>query len=121
MINKSFLIFFGLLVLVLIIQSCNQNPKIEEKKFIKLYAEMIFMQDSSSLSQPEIKNKVLKKFGVSKNDFDETIKYYNEEPERWQSFFDSTVVYIEKLHPQVKKPDVKSLPKRSVLLDKKDL
>lgn len=121
MINKSFLIIVGLFVFVLIIQSCNQNPKVEEKKFIKLYAEMIFMQDSTSLSQPEIKNKVIKKFGVSKNDFDETIKYYNEEPELWQSFFDSTIVYLEKLHPQVKKPDVKSLPKRSLSLDRKDL
>ena len=121
MIKKTFFIFFILFVFVLIIQSCKQNPQIEEKKFVEIYSEMIFMQDSTSLPQPEIKNIVLKKFGVSKNDFDETIKFYNEEPERWQKFFDSTIVYIEKLNPNFKKPDVKSLPKRSVSLDRKNL
>lgn len=120
MINKSFLIFVLLFVLTLVMQSCKQNPQIEEKKFVEIYSEMIFMQDSTSLPQPEIKNIVLKKFGVSKNDFDETIKFYNEEPERWQKFFDSTIAYIERLHPNTNKPDVKSLPKRSVSLDRKN-
>jgi hypothetical protein len=122
MINKSLLIFCTLFVFTLGMQSCKQNPKIEEKKFIKIYSEMIFMQDSSSsLTQNEIKIKVLKKFDTSKNDFDETIKFYNEEPERWQKFFDSTIAYIEKLNPNFKKPDAKSLPKRSLSLEKKNL
>ena len=120
MIKKTFFIFFILFVFVLIIQSCKQNPKIEEKKFIKIYAEMIFFQDSSSYSQPEIKSKVLKKFSITKSDFDETIQFYNEEPERWQKFFDSTIAYIERLHPNTNKPDVKSLPKRSVSLNRKN-
>jgi hypothetical protein len=100
-------------------QSCKKSPVIDEKKFIKIYAEMIFMQDTSSLTQSEIKDSVLKKYKVKKNEYDQTIKFYNDDPERWQKFFDSTIVYIEKLKPAPKQPDVKSLPERSVSLDKK--
>jgi hypothetical protein len=118
MINKSLLIFCTLFVLTLGMQSCKQNPQIEEKKFVKIYSEMIFMQDTSSLSKPTIKEKVLKKFNVSENDYNNTVKYFNEEPEKWQNFFDSVIVYIERSRPKSNMSDVKSLPEQSVSVDK---
>jgi len=104
-----------------IFQSCQKSTAIDEKKFIKIYAEMIFMQDTSSLSQNTIKEKVLKKFSVSENDYNSTIKFYNNDPEKWQTFFDSVIVYIERIKPKPKKVDVKSLPEQSVSVDKKNL
>ena len=114
--NLFFLIFISAVLI-----SCSKSSTIDEIKFVKVYAEMIFMQDTSSLTQSEIKNSVLKKYNVKKFEFNETIKFYNADPERWQKFFDSTIVYIEKLKPTPKQPDVKSLPKRSESLDKKNL
>lgn len=32
------------------------------------------------------KRKVLEKFKVSENDYDNTIKFYNDDPEKWQPF-----------------------------------
>jgi len=100
------------------LQSCKEQPTIEEKKLIKIYADMVFMQDTSSLSQQIIKEKVLKKFSVSEKDYSNTIKSYNDDPERWQKFFDSVIVYIERIKPKPKKVDVKSLPEQSVSEDK---
>lgn len=115
------LVFF-LLITLIGFQSCKKISAIDEKKFIKIYAEMIFMQDTTSLSQTMIKQKVLKKFKINESDYDATIEYYNDDPEKWQKFFDSTIVYIEKLKPTpATKSDVKSLPKRSLSLDKKNL
>lgn len=74
---------------------------------------MIFMQDTSSYSQSVIKNNVLKKFKIKEFEYDETIKYYNDDPERWQKFFDEVIVYIESLKPKPKKIDVKSLQEQS--------
>lgn len=74
---------------------------------------MIFMQDTSSYSQSAIKHKVLKKFDVNEFEYDETIKYYNDDPERWQKFFDEVIAYIESLKPKPKKNDVKSLREQS--------
>ena len=110
-----------ILIISVSFQSCQKSSAIDEKKFVKIYAEMLFMQDTSTLSQQTIKENILKKYNVSEKDYSNTINFYNDDPERWQKFFDSTIVYIEKLNPKIKKPDVKSLPKRSVLLDKKNL
>lgn len=111
-------------VLLLIIStgllSCKKSPPINERKFIMIYANMIFMQDTSSLSQSIIKQKVLEKFTVNEKDYEATISFYNNDPEKWQKFFDSTIVYIESLKPKLtKKTDVKSLPKQSLSVEKK--
>ena len=121
MIYRTIFIAIYILVISTGLLSCKKSSAIDEKKFIKIYAEMIFMQDTSKLSPQTIKENVLKKFSVSEKDYNNTIMFYNDDPERWQKFFDSTIVYIEKLNPKIKKPDVKSLPRRSVLLDKKNL
>ena len=100
---------FCLIFIPIVLISCMNSSKIEEKKFVKVYSEMIFMQDTSSYTQSEIKVKVLKKFDVKEFEYDETIKYYNDDPERWQKFFDEVIVYIESFKPKPKKSDVKSL------------
>ena len=48
------------------------------------------------------------------------LNYYNDDPDRWQPFFDSVITYIEKMKPNPKKSDVKSLPEQSGSLDKKN-
>ncbi len=117
----SILLLLVIFTIVTGLQSCEKLPPIDEQKFARIYADMIFMQDTSSLSQLVIKNKVLKKYSIIENDYDETINFYNDDPERWLKFFDSTVVYIEKLKPKPKKVDVKSLPKQFLSVDKKNL
>jgi hypothetical protein len=111
-IKLIFSLFFLIFISIVFI-SCTNSSKIEEKKFVKIYAEIIFMQDTSSYSQSVIKNKVLKKFDVKEIEYDETIKYYNDDPERWQKFFDEVIVYIESLKPKPKKNDVKSFREQS--------
>ena len=117
--GSIFLIFLAI-VISSWLQSCKKSSVIDEKKFIKIYADMIFMQDTSSLSQLTIKEKVLEKFKISENDYDNTIKFYNDDPENWQPFFDSVIVYIERIKPIPRKIDGRSLPEQSVSVDKKN-
>lgn len=116
---SAFFYVISFIIFNFILQACEKSPVIEEKKLVKIYAEMIFMQDTSSLSPSIIKEKVLKRFNVNENDYSSTINYYNDNPERWQKFFDEVIVYIESLKPKPKKVDEKSLPKQSLSLDKK--
>jgi hypothetical protein len=118
---NSIFIKFALIFIIVVVQSCENSPVIEEKKLVKIYAEMIFMQDTSSLSQSAIREKVLKKFKVDENDYSKSINYYNNNPEKWPKFFDEVTAYIEKLKPKPKKIDEKSLPKQSLSVDKKNL
>ncbi len=117
--SLSFVILFFLVVSIGLL-SCKESLVIEEEKFIKVYAAMVFMQDTSSLSQSEIKRKVLKEYNVKETDYDAMIQYYNRDPERWQQFFDSTISYIEKIKPvPTIKKDEQSLQERSLRLEKK--
>ena len=59
-------VFLSLLVLGLIVVLFNtacekSNPPIDENKFIKVYSEMVFMQDTSLLSQKIIRRKSFRK------------------------------------------------------------
>jgi|GEM_PF-686636 len=113
-VSLIFIISTGLL-------SCKKQPAIDEKKFVKIYTDIILMQDTSLSSQSEIKKEVLNRFNVNENDYDKTIKYYNDEPDKWQPFFDSVITYIEKIKPKPKRSDLKSLPEQSESLGKKNL
>ncbi len=101
------------------ITACEKSsPPIEEKKFIKVYSEMVFMQDTSFLAQKIIREKVLEKYKIKSNEFEQTVEYYNQEPVRWQDFFDKVTSYIDSLKLNQTKDstqsDVKSLPKQSL-------
>ncbi len=108
---------FLLIISPILFLTCERAAPIPETKLVKIYSEIVLMQDTSKLSQSEIKHRVLKKFSVNDNDYEETIKFYNRTPEKWQSFFDSVIVYIERSKPKSVKSDVKSLPEQSLIKD----
>ncbi len=100
---KKFLVLSVLLVCSQILFfSCGNDQPISEEKFIKIYANMVIMQDTSSLSQVQVRDKVLLNYKYSLNDYKQTIDFYNSDPEKWQKFFDKVVTYIESLKPKTK-------------------
>lgn len=113
----SFSVLFLLILSPILFLTCERSAPIPENKLVKIYSEIVLIQDTSKLSQSEIKHIVFKKFSVNESDYEETIKFYNRTPEKWQSFFDSVIVYIERVKPKSVKPDVKSLPEQSLLKD----
>ena len=116
-----FFYILSLIILAVVVQSCEKSHVIEEKELVKIYAEMIFMQDTSSLSPTIIKENVLKRFSITDDDYVATVNYYNENPERWPKFFDEVILYIQSLKPKPKTTNEKSSPKQSVSVDKKNL
>lgn len=114
MIFRNILTIYFIFSLFIVLLSCSDSAPIERKKLIKLYSDMIIMQDSSSLNSIEIKNKVLKNYNVSENDYQNSIEYLKKEPARWQSFYDSVVVYLQSLKPTTKPSDLQTLPKQSL-------
>lgn len=102
-----------------IFASCQKsNPPISEKKFVTVYSEMVFMQDTSFLSQKIIRERVLDKYEITDRDYEQTVEYYNQEPVRWQKFFDEVTSHIDSLKLNLpkdsSKSDVKVLPKQSL-------
>ena len=89
----SFCLFFPILFLF---SSCSDDNKIKEEKFIKIYTDLVIAKDTSKIKTAELKSIIFKKYEVSNTDYENTLKYYNEDPRRWDEFFKKTIDYVQK-------------------------
>lgn len=88
------------LFFVLIFSSCDDEKVIEEEKFIKVYVDLLIIQDTSSsyrLTPDSIRAVVFKKHGITADNYQHTIDHYNSSPEKWEEFFNKATAYVEKL------------------------
>ena len=85
---------------VLIFFSCDDDKVIEEEKFIKVYVDLLFVQDTTSSYQipiDSISAVVFKTHGITAENYQHTIDHYNSSPEKWEDFFSKATAYVEKL------------------------
>lgn len=90
-------------VFTLLLSGCDKAPPIPEEKFIKVYVDFLIIQDTTSantFSLDSIKTLVFTKHNISSEQYDETINYYNLQPEKWSALFDSATAYVEGLKKQ---------------------
>lgn len=91
-------IYHLLLILFLIILSCDEKQPIAEDKFIMIYSNLISAPDSiavDSLKFVEYKQKVFSEYGYSEKDYEKTVRFYNQYPEKWEEFFRKVIKHIE--------------------------
>lgn len=83
---------------ILLIIACNDEPPVDESKFVKVYTVLISAPDSlvtDTLSFANYKQEVFRKFELSEEDYRNVISYFNKKPERWTEFFEKVIRYIE--------------------------
>jgi len=97
------------IILLLILQtvflvSCSEKKILPEDKFVTVYAELIFAQDTSSTlsSKQNFKSIILSRYNVSEKMYDSTVAYYNADPQRWTGFFDKVTKHVQDLQKQKK-------------------
>jgi len=103
--KKSNLTIFTLPVLFLLFLSCNKEKVIEEDKLVLIYSDMLIAQDTVTLSSAgldSLREAEFKKYNVTRELYKRTLDYYNQDSERWESFFDKVIAHVENLR---KKPD----------------
>jgi hypothetical protein len=99
-------LFYLILFLILIIIGCDKKAPIPEEKFIKIYVDLLIVQDTTSMdsiSVDSIKSIVFSKHNITPKTYDATINHYNSEPKKWEEFFDKAIVYAEKLKSEAEK------------------
>ena len=94
---EKFLLF--IFTLALINLSCDENPPIPEQKFLQIYVDLLVFQDTttSSLNTDSLKKVIFNNHGITADQYDSMIEYYNAKPEKWIPFFDSVTVYVDRL------------------------
>ena len=97
--------FYSLLiVLLLFFSSCDKEPPITEEKLIKVYVDLLIIQDTTTaknFSLDSVKALVFKSYDVTAEQYDATLNYYNSRPEKWSDFFDRATAYAEGLKKEV--------------------
>ncbi len=55
--------------------------------------------DSSQVVNPRttVRDSVLKKHNVSLSQYQNTVDYYNQDPERWQTFFEKVLAEVDSM------------------------
>lgn len=89
-----------LIISALLLSACDKGPPIPEEKFIKVYIDLLIIQDTTTaetFSLDSIKTLVFTRHNISSGQYDETISYYNSQPEKWVVLFDSATAYVERL------------------------
>jgi hypothetical protein len=89
-----------LIISALLLSACDKGPPIPEDKFIKVYVDFLIIKDTTTanaFSLDSVKTLVFTRHDISSEQYDETINYYNSQPEKWAVLFDSATAYVEGL------------------------
>ncbi len=106
--SKYFLPFLILVFYGVLFSACKNQNRINEDKFVKIYTDMVIAQDSiidkkttDSLHvinpHTNARDSVLKKYNVSLEQYQLTVDFYNQDPERWQTFFDKVIANVDSM------------------------
>lgn len=84
-----------------VFMSCGKlfGTKIPEEKFVSYYVDYIVAQDSlgrDTASTAKILETLNKKYDVTQKQYDNTIKYYSENPDDWDKFFEKVIDLAQK-------------------------
>jgi hypothetical protein len=93
------------LICVLFFTSCENKNIIPEDTFVKVYADFLIVQDTSFIDSREkgttpeqadsFKQMIFRKHNITHKQYEETLKYYNQNPELWEKFFEKAIAYVE--------------------------
>jgi hypothetical protein len=98
--------FLLIIFLLLFISACEKDPPIQEEKFIKVYVDLLIIQDTTtveSFSPDSVKSLVFARHNISSEQYEKMLDYYNSQPEKWTAFFDSATSYVERLKKEAEK------------------
>ena len=93
-----YFIKISLLVMILFLMTgCTR--RIKEDKFILVYSDLVIAQDTmgAKFNQDSVKKIIFKRYDVSSKEYDETLYYYNNDPRKWEPFFNKTIAHLEGL------------------------
>jgi predicted ribosome quality control (RQC) complex YloA/Tae2 family protein len=86
--------------------SCSDEKIIkDEEKFAAIYVNLLINEETNRRDSLKLKSeeeKIFKKNKATRAQFEETLKYYNEKPERWREVFELIDEYYDKIQMETK-------------------
>ncbi len=98
--------FTPLLFIIIIFAGCDKGPEIPEDTLVKVYTDIIIAQDTTADTTKnifQINEEVFRRYNITSEQYRKSIDYLNEDPLRWESFFDKAIRYAEDLKRNAEK------------------
>jgi hypothetical protein len=95
--TKNITIIF---LLSISIVSCSKDDILPEDKFANIYIDILVAKDTltdNSLSTDSLKTLVLQKYNVTDSIYTKTLEYYNNNPDKWENFFEDAIKQVQEL------------------------
>jgi hypothetical protein len=95
--TKNITIIFLLTVSIF---SCSKDDILPEDKFANIYIDILVAKDTltdNSLSTDSLKTLVLQKYNVTDSIYTKTLEYYNNNPDKWEIFFEDAIKQVQEL------------------------
>lgn len=94
-----------ILSLVLSLVCCSNSPTetkpLEDNEFIEIYCDVVTKFDITNRRlQQAFVDSIFTHHNVSSAEFEKTVNYYKQNPDRWQKIFDKIVAELEARAPQ---------------------
>lgn len=86
-----------LIILSLVLNSCSDKKEIKEDKFIKVYCDLLIAQDTTRTVSREMRNEIFARYEVTEEQYNLTVQSYNNDPKKWDEFFDKAINYLQEL------------------------
>jgi hypothetical protein len=99
------LLFSFVLALCLLLPACSDKV-VDQDKFIKVYADIRIAEDTLTGDHDnamKVKNAVLKRYGLTEEEYRTTFEYYNDNPEMWETFYDKVIARVDTLKKRQRK------------------
>ena len=80
--------------------SCSKKNTVDEDKLIKVYADLLIIQDTTNIenySLDSLRTTVLDRYDLTLPQYEKMISEYNQEPKKWEEFFDKAIAYVNEL------------------------
>jgi hypothetical protein len=95
--TKNITIIFLLTVFIF---GCSKDDILPDDKFINIYIDILVAKDTltdNSISTDSLKIVILQKYNVTDSIYTKTIEYYNNNPDKWEKFFEDAIKQVEEL------------------------
>lgn len=96
--RKTLLLISSFLFLSILFFVCKSTNRIEEDEFVKIYSNLLVIKEiyrGDNKSYINARDSLYKAFKVNQIQIDNTLEYYNNDPERWKKFYSKVIEHLE--------------------------
>lgn len=93
-------ITFSFVLLLLLSFAACSDKTVDHEKFIDAYVDLRIAEDTITTGDKDIqqlKTEILKKHGMTDEQYKTAFDYYNDDPELWEQFYNKAIARVDSL------------------------